>query len=247
VTFQRRRPVRLLSTLLLSAASIACTGTVTEIAAAEAPVTRPIRAAFLIVDGVYNTELMAPWDVFEHARHYDPEGRGIEVYTVSPAGGEVVTAEGLTLIADHSFSTAPQPDILVVPSARDSRGGDRHNLELIDWVRSTGSQADQVMSLCWGAFILAEAGLLEGHASTTFPKDYALFAQTFPDLDVRFNVSFVHDRGRLTSQGGARSYEAAMYLVDLLFGEEVARGVGSGLLIRWPMPAESRRVFVTGN
>jgi transcriptional regulator GlxA family with amidase domain len=48
------------------------------------------------------------------------------------------------------------------------------------------------------------------------------------------NVSFVHDRRAITSQGGIRSYDAAIYLVDHLFGTEVARQVGEGLLVPWP-------------
>ena len=49
----------------------------------------------------------------------------------------------------------------------------------------------------------------------------------------------------LTSQGGARSYEVAMYLVDLLFGQEVARSIGAGLLIEWPPSPENRMPFVS--
>ncbi|MCZ6507508.1 MAG: hypothetical protein O7A04_05600, partial [Acidobacteria bacterium] len=82
-------------------------------------------------------------------------------------------------------------------------------------------------------------------ACTTFPGDYARFATTFPKLDLRFNVSFVHDGDRLTSQGGARSYEAAMYLVDYLFGQQVAAGVGRGLLIPWPPAPDDRPVIVS--
>ena len=49
----------------------------------------------------------------------------------------------------------------------------------------------------------------------------------------------------LTSEGGARSYDVAMYLVDLLFGEEVARGIGQGLLIPWPPTGMARPTYVT--
>ena len=49
-------------------------------------------------------------------------------------------------------------------------------------------------------------------------------------------MSFVHAGKAITSQGGVRSFDAAMYLVDLLYGREVAQGVGRGLLIPWPQP-----------
>jgi transcriptional regulator GlxA family with amidase domain len=91
-----------------------------------------------------------------------------------------------------------------------------------------------VVSLCDGAFVLAQAGLLDGVAATTFPDDYKRFAQMFPKVDLRINVSFVDAGKVLTSQGGARSYDVAMHLVDRLYGTKVAEGIGHGLLIPWP-------------
>lgn len=212
--------------------------------AIELPSDRPLRAGFVLVDGVYNTELTAPWDVLQHAR-YHTEHPGIEVIALAATTDPVTTAEGLKIVPDHTFDSAPQLDILVVPSAENSRGADRENESLIRWIRDRGSQAQLVVSLCWGAFILAEAGLLDHRAATTFPSDYDLFAQSFPDVKVRINVSFVHDERVLTSQGGARSYDVAMYLVELLFGIETARGVGGGLLIDWPPRPEIGPSFVT--
>ena len=198
------------------------------------PDDRALRAAFVLVDGVYNTELVAPWDIFEHTRYHTAPAPGIEVFSVAATADPVTTAEGLRILPDHTFETAPPVDILVVPSTRESRGQDLENSELINWVRKTGEEASFVMSLCWGAFVLAEAGLLDGRACTTYPSDYELFSRQFPELDLRVNVSYVHDGKTLTSEGGAPSFAAAMYLVDFLYGEEVASKIGRGLLIPWP-------------
>ncbi len=198
-----------------------------------------------MVDGVYNTELAAPWDVFQHTVHHRAPEPGIEVFAVSPDGGPVTTAEGLRLLPDYGFDDVPEMDILVVPSTEGSRDRDLEDGRLVEWVRGAGGRARLVVSLCWGAFLLAEAGLLDGHACTTFPGDYGTFARAFPDHDLRVNVSFVHHRRALTSQGGARSYEAALYLVQLLYGEEVARGIGRGLLVPWPPAPDARPAFVS--
>ncbi|MEZ5333442.1 MAG: DJ-1/PfpI family protein [Thermoanaerobaculia bacterium] len=200
--------------------------------AAVAPGAHPYRIAFLVVDGVYGTELTAPYDVLEHAG--EATRREVEVFTVSPDGGEIVTAEGLRLTPTYGFDDAPKADVLVVPSAEGSRGALLADHELVQWVATTGAASEHVLSLCWGAFVLAEAGLLDGHAATTFPADYARFAEAFPEVDVRVNVSFVHDREIITSEGGAKSYEAALYLAEHLFGSDVARRVGEGLLVAWP-------------
>jgi transcriptional regulator GlxA family with amidase domain len=57
-------------------------------------------------------------------------------------------------------------------------------------------------------------------------------------------VSFVHDGKALTSEGGAKSYDVAMYLVDHLFGEDVAKRVGRGLIISWPPAAEDMTAHI---
>ena len=196
------------------------------------PADRPLQVGFLAVDGVYNSELMAPYDIFHHTVfHTKP---GMEVFVVSPDGGAVTSFEGLTIEAHHSFEDAPPIDVLVVPSAKHSMDSDLENEELIAWVRSVGSEARFVVSLCDGAFVLAKAGLLDDTVSTTFPGDIDRYEKTFPHLDVRRDVSFVHDGQALTSQGGAKSYDVAMYLVARLYGDEVAVGVGRGLIIGWP-------------
>ncbi len=199
---------------------------------ADLPRDRPLRAGFLVVNGVYNTELMAPYDVFQHtASHAKP---GIEVFTVSPDGQPVTTFEGLRIAPHYSFANAPAIDILVVPSARGSMDADLQNQALIDWVRRTAGTARHVVSLCDGAFVLAQAGLLDGVPATTFPEDYQRLVEKFPKVDLRVNVSFVDTGKILTSQGGAQSYEVGLHLVDRLYGPQVAQEIGKGLLIPWP-------------
>ena len=246
ITMTSMRPISRLvgSAALFLVLSPGCTPA-TEITELDLPSDRPLRAAFLLVEGVYNTELMAPWDVLQHTRYHSAPHPGIEVFTVAATAEPVTTAEGLRIVPDFTLETAPPVDILVVPSAEHSRDTDREDEKMIAWVQQTGAEARFVMSLCWGAFILAEAGLLDDHACTTFPEDLRSFVEAFPELDLRVNVSFVHDGRVLTSQGGARSYDVAMYLVDLLFGEDVARGIGSGLLIEWPPAPETRVPFVS--
>ena len=115
---------------------------------------------------------------------------------------------------------------------------DLEDREMIEWVRRTGTSARYVISLCDGAFVLAEAGLLDGRSATTFPSDQAAFAERYPRVRLVPEPSFVHDGKMLTSQGGAKSYDVAMYLVDHLFGEDVTVGVGRGLILPWPADPE---------
>jgi transcriptional regulator GlxA family with amidase domain len=198
------------------------------------PVPRALHVGFLVVDGVYNTELTAPFDILQHTVfHAQP---GMKVFTVAPSLEPVRTFEGLRLLPDYTLTSAPPIDVLVVPSAEHSMDTDLENRELIAWVRTTGLRAQYVLSLCDGAFVLAQAGLLDGRAATTFPADVARFRERFgATVDVREGVSFVHDGPALTSVGGAKSFDAALYLCELLYGAKAARGLARGLVIDWDL------------
>lgn len=196
---------------------------------------RPLQVAFLVVDGVYNSELFAPLDVFHHTVfHTEP---GMEVWLVGRTMRPVTSFEGQRIEVDHTLASAPEIDVLVVPSAEHSMDSDLEDAALIDWVRERGGSADYVVSLCDGAFVLAAAGLLEGRVCTTFPGDIEAFRERFPALDVREDVLFVRDGPAITSAGGAQSYAPAMHLVEVLYGLEAARGVGRGLVIDWDVAA----------
>ncbi len=194
---------------------------------------RVLNAAFLIVDGVYNSELIAPMDVLQHTVFHD--ANGIKVFTVAPSKEVITTFEGLHILPDYSYATDSLPaiDILIVPSAKNSMTTDLENAGLIDFVSTKGRQALYVMSLCDGAFVLAKAGLLDTYHCTTFPGDIQKFKEAFPTLNIHEDVSFVHDTRMITSAGGAKSYDAALYLVELLYGKKAAEEIGKGLVIDW--------------
>ena len=201
---------------------------------------RELSVGLLVVDGVYNTELTAPMDMFHHTVfHAQP---GMRVFTVGPSRDPITTFEGLRIVPDHGYESAPRVDVLVVPSAEHSMDTDLEDEAMMAYVRRAGAEAAYVVSLCDGAFVLAAAGLLEGRQATTFPEDVARMRAMFPELDVHTGVSFVHDGNAITSAGGARSFEAALYLCELLYGEQAAQGIARGLVIDWDLGALPHRI-----
>lgn len=190
-------------------------------------------AGFLLVEGVYTSELVAPFDVLQHTgSHAEP---GLSVFTVGRTRDPVRTFEGLVITPDHDFDSAPAIDVLVIPSAEHSMDLDLRDERLIAWVRERGRAARYVLSVCDGAFLLAAAGLLDGHCCTTYPADIAALRERYPELEVLEGVSFVVDGNRITGVGGAASYQPALYLVERLFGQAVAEGIGRGLVIDWQL------------
>jgi transcriptional regulator GlxA family with amidase domain len=176
-------------------------------------------------------------DVFQHTSFHTK--MGIRTFTVAAKRDAITTFEGLRIIPDYSYATdsLPEIDILIVPSAKHSMDTDLSDQQLIKFVARTGRHAAFVLSLCDGAFVLAKAGLLDLHECTTFPDDVGKLREAFPQLKVHENVSFVKDRHMITSAGGAKSYEPALYLTQLLYGKEVAEAIAHGLVIDWKVSA----------
>lgn len=192
------------------------------------------QVAFLIMDGVYNTELTAPFDIFQHTI-FRKNIKAMNTFLVANTSEPVTTFEGIRLIPDFNYLTDSLPaiDILVVPSAEHHLDTDLEDEAMLNFVRKTAQDAMYVTSHCDGAFVLAQAGLLDGHISTTFPSDIDLMRQKFPQLDIRKEVLFVHDGKFITSAGGAKSFEAALYLTEIMYGDSIARSLAGGLVIDW--------------
>jgi len=190
--------------------------------------------AFLIMDGTFNTELTAPFDIFQHTIFRDGI-KPMNVFLVADTDKPVTTFEGIRLLPDYNYldDDLPQIDILVVPSAEHHLDTDLENEALISFVREISKNARFVTSHCDGAFVLAKAGLLDDVASTTFPSDIGKYREMFPELDVRDSVLFVHDGKFITSAGGAKSFEAALYLAEHLYGSDIAKRLAEGLVIDW--------------
>ena len=190
----------------------------------------------LIMDGVYNTELTAPMDIFQHTI-FRQGIKAMNVFLIAENLDVVTSFEGLRILPDYSFTDPNHPpiDILVIPSAEHHLDTDLENKVMIDWVAKTAAKAQYVNSHCDGAFVLAKAGILDEVVSTTFPSDIPIYKEMFPHLDIRDDVMFVHDGKFITSAGGARSFDGALYLCELLYGKKVAQRLAQGLVIDWQL------------
>ncbi len=192
--------------------------------------------AFLIMDGTYNTEFTAPFDIFQHTQ-YRKGIKAMNTFTVAKSLSPVTTFEGIRVLPDFDYTAdnLPPIDILVVPSAEHHLDTDLQDTVMLNFVKRVSQNAQFVTSHCDGAFVLAKAGLLNDVISTTFPSDIGRYKEMFPHLKVADSVLFVHDGKYITSAGGAKSFEAALYLCEYLYGEKIARSLAGGLVIDWDL------------
>jgi transcriptional regulator GlxA family with amidase domain len=191
--------------------------------------------ALLIMDGTFNTELTAPMDIFQHTKYRDSI-KPMNVFTIGNTLDVITTFEGLRILPDYNYlDDYPRIDILVIPAAEHNLDTDLNNTALIDFIRSVAPNALFITSHCDGAFVLAKTGLLDDRSSTTFPGDLEAYKKMYPNLDVREDVFFVHDGKFITSSGGAKSFEASLYLSQLLYGKKVADELAKGMVIDWEL------------
>lgn len=194
--------------------------------------------AFLVMDGVYNTEWTAAYDIFHHTR-FRKGIKPMNVFSLANTRKLVTTFEGLEIKPDFNYlqDSLPRIDILVVPSAEHHMDSDLEDTAMINFVKKVSETCLFVTSHCDGAFVLAKAGILEGRTCTTFPSDIVALRNIFPDVRVVDSVMVVHDGKYITSAGGVKTFDAALYLCHVLYGYDITKELGRGLVIDWDTTA----------
>lgn len=187
----------------------------------EAPSKGKISVAFVMTDGATMIDFAGPWEVFQDV-HVPDRGESMNermpfaLFTVSQTRDPIRTSGGMKVIPDYTFADAPMPDVVVIGAQRGAPG-------LADWLRKVTPEADVVMSVCTGAFKLADAGLLDGLRATTHHDFFDRFEERFPEVELVRGRRFVEGSEVISSAGGLTSgIDLALHVVARYFGEEVA-------------------------
>lgn len=178
----------------------------------------PIPVAFLVAPGAELMDVAGPWGVFEQARTPDADDPAFDLQIVAESGLPVVLSGGLTVVPGHTLDTAPQPKVLVVPAMDD----DGVTPRLLDWIRRMHAATDLTMSVCNGAFVLGQAGLLDGKAATCHHNAYGLLYAHFPGVTVIRGVRYVEDGPIATSGGLTCGIDLALRVVHRYLGATAA-------------------------
>jgi len=179
-------------------------------------------------------DVTGPAEVFSVAGRLgvDPE---YEVVVASPAGGPVATTSGIELSSRALRSVRGEVDTLVVAGGTGTRAAVRDR-SLVEGVRRLAARARRVASVCTGAFVLAEAGLLDGRRATTHWASADALARRHPSVAVDPRPIFVRDGRVWTSAGVTAGMDLALALVADDHGAEVARSVARWLVLYLQRP-----------
>ncbi|MFD8814490.1 GlxA family transcriptional regulator [Streptomyces sp. NPDC059627] len=185
------------------------------------------RVGFVVFDGVTMLDVSGPSEVLHQAgRLADP----YELVLVSPAGGTVTTSAGLSLTGTVRAADAGPVDTVLVA------GGDRlaeRPIEagLLGTARDLTERARRVASVCTGAFVLGELGLLDGRRATTHWRHAATFARRYPRVRVEPDAIHIRDGRYVTSAGISAGIDLTLALVEDDHGAEVARDIARELVV----------------
>ncbi|KRV50557.1 AraC family transcriptional regulator [Wenjunlia vitaminophila] len=196
----------------------------------------------VLFDGVQSLDVTGPLEVFAGASQYTEArgaGRSYTVRTASPGGTPVRCSSGLRLSPDADLERCSAPHTLIVP------GGDgalRHeNERVVAWLRGKAPRAARTASVCTGAFLLAEAGLLAGRRATTHWALADTLASRYPEVTVDPAPVFVRDGAVFTSAGVTTGIDLALELVEQDLGRHAALTIARHLVVFLRRPGNQRQ------
>jgi len=182
--------------------------------------------------GIYlyhNVELLdfaGPFEVFSTAQRLhamvcgDPSRRLFDVTTVAEKKEKIIARGGLDVLPMNGIEYHPHLDVLVVPGGVVEAELNKQNV--LSWISSTSERADITASVCTGAFLLAQAGLLDGMEVTTHWQHVEELRNSFSQLVVKENTRWVDNGHIVTSAGISAGIDMSLHLVARLAGNEHA-------------------------
>ncbi|MDX1803576.1 MAG: GlxA family transcriptional regulator [Alcanivorax sp.] len=194
--------------------------------------------AVLAFDGVFASALTGVVDLLNltgvtwNRIHNQPLDRQFRVQIVSRGGNPVRCTNGIRLAADASLEQVEQADLVIVPTI----GGDletvlQHEREVLPWLRRLFQGGADLASNCTGAFLLAEAGLLDGRTATTHWGFSPQFRQRYPQVTLTERELITRDGNIFCAGGGTAWRDLTILLVERFCGADLARELARAFVI----------------
>lgn len=194
---------------------------------------RARQVGFVLFPGSELLDLGGPWAVLG----YTNEVMEREVYTpflISPLGGDTRTRHGLTLSGARSLDderAIGAPDIVVIAGGATVSALPPSEARAVRWLRRRHRRIPTLVSICTGAFVLGEAGLLDGRRATTHWQFVGELRRRFPRARVVDDDIFVRHGRVWTSAGITAGIDLMLALVEADHGHAVAIAVAKGLVL----------------
>ena len=200
----------------------------------------PREIVFLIFPDFQILDLTGPLEVFSQAKRHTSGNYVLRTLAFEP--GPVTSSSGLSVNAEAARPFTGADTLIVVGG----RGTDAAvaDPQYAAWIAAAASHVRRVASVCNGAFLLAEAGLLDGHRATTHWSSAAELAERYPAVIVDAAPIFVREGDVATSAGVTSGIDLALALVEEDLGSTAARSVARQLVVFVQRPGNQRQFSV---
>jgi len=200
------------------------------------------RVGILIFPAVELLDFCGPYEVFSVTRLDEEKRRAesspFEVLLVAETIDPLMATGGLRVIPDATLETCPPLDILVVPGGWGTRA-EMKNQRVLKWIAERAREIETLTSVCTGAMLLWQIGLLDGRRATTHWRSLEWMRQSFPSVTVEDKLHVVEDGQVLTSAGISAGIDMALRVVARYCGEAVGRATARHM--EYPFPDDNRR------
>jgi transcriptional regulator GlxA family with amidase domain len=202
-----------------------------------------MNVGILIFPGVEVLDFSGPFETFSVTTRVARRDRSkeeplFEAFFVAETSHTVSARYGFRVEPHYGFDNHPQIDLLLIPGGIMDQP--RSSVRTIDWVKRHADSAKLITSVCTGAFVLAQAGLLDNLSATTHWEDTDELRREFPTVDVVENRAWV-DQGRLvTSAGISAGIDMSLHLVARLHDQQLAHTAARQMVYHWnPEPVRA--------
>jgi len=178
-----------------------------------------------LFDDVEVLDFAGPFEVFFtasrlHSRLHPADPALFEVFTVAKSADPITTRGGLQVKPHYDFSNHPPINTLIVP------GGvieaELQQPAVIEWIKATSRSTRYTASVCTGAFLLAEAGLLHQRQAVTHWEDLHDLQSRYPHIQVLSDHRWVESGHIITAAGISAGIDMSLYLVARLAEADLA-------------------------
>lgn len=184
-----------------------------------------------IYDQAEVLDFSGPFEVFSTASRICPDEHPFKVFLIGETGQPVVARAGYQVIPNYGIHTHPQLDLLIVA------GGYHHDEikkgNVLNWIAKQAEQVGLIASVCSGAWLLAEAGVLTNQNVTTHWEDIPALQESFPHLKVYKNSRWIDAREVITSAGISAGIDMSLHLVGRFHSIALAQKTAKQMEYDW--------------
>jgi transcriptional regulator GlxA family with amidase domain len=181
-----------------------------------------VRIAIAVFEGAEELDFVGPWEVLAAWRYLHPEE--VEVLLVGDTTEAVACAKGMRVLPDRTWDAAGEIDVLLYPGGRGTRAqlGDEGVRGRLRALKESGAL---MTSVCTGALVYADAGLLDGRPATTYHSAFDELLLLGRDIEPRPDDRYVDAGDVITGAGVSAGIDMALHLVGRLASPDRAREV----------------------